>query len=134
MARLSNSNIIRDGGLISEGITMPTCIFCQIASGEVPSEIVFKNEEIVAFNDINPEAPVHLLIVPIKHIDSLNTAEAEDAALIGRMLLIAARLAKDNKLEKGYRLVLNVGREAGQSIDHLHLHLLGGRYLNWPPG
>lgn len=113
---------------------MDKCIFCQIAGGDVPSDIVYKDEDVVAFTDINPEAPVHLLIIPRKHIDSLDTAIAEDAALMGRMLLVASRLAKDNNLGKGYRLVLNVGREAGQSIDHLHLHLLGGRYLAWPPG
>lgn len=113
---------------------MSSCIFCQIATGEVPAEIIFKDEQVVAFKDMNPEAPVHLLIVPIKHIDSLNTAGPEDAALFGHLLLAAARLAIDYKLEKGYRLVLNVGREAGQSIDHLHFHLLGGRYLSWPPG
>ena len=113
---------------------MSKCIFCQIAGGEVPSDIVYKDSEIVAFSDMNPEAPVHILIVPKKHIESLNTAEPEDAALMGRMLLTGARLAQENKLDKGYRLVLNVGREAGQSIDHLHFHLLGGRYLAWPPG
>ncbi|HEX21690.1 MAG TPA: histidine triad nucleotide-binding protein [Actinobacteria bacterium] len=110
------------------------CIFCQIAGGDVPSEIIYKDEEMVAFNDINPEAPVHILIVPKKHISSLNEAESNDAQLIGRLFLRAAKIAHDKRVDKGYRLVINVGREAGQTVDHLHIHLLGGRYLAWPPG
>lgn len=111
-----------------------SCIFCQIAGGDVDSEFVYKDDEMVAFNDINPEAPVHILIVPTKHISSLNEAETNDAQLLGRLLLRAAQIARVKKIDKGYRLVVNVGREAGQTVDHIHIHLLGGRYLAWPPG
>ena len=111
-----------------------SCIFCQIANGELPSEIVYKDDEMVAFNDMNPEAPTHILIVPKKHISSLNESEASDAELLGRLFLRAAKIAQENNLGQGYRLVVNVGREAGQTVDHLHIHLLGGRYLAWPPG
>jgi len=111
-----------------------SCIFCQIAGGDVPAEIIYKDKEMVVFNDINPEAPVHLLIVPIKHISSLNEADPGDAELLGDMFLRAVKLAQERNLDKGYRLVVNVGREAGQTVDHLHIHLLGGRYLAWPPG
>lgn len=106
------------------------CIFCQIASGKIPSDIVYQDKEIVAFRDINPKAPVHILIIPKKHIASLKQQSQSDTALVGRMVAVASRLAKDEGVaEKGYRLVINCGKEGGQLVPHLHMHLLGGRQL-----
>jgi histidine triad (HIT) family protein len=114
---------------------MNDCIFCQIAAGKLASDIVFEDEDVVAFNDINPEAPTHILIVPRKHLANLNDAVSEDAALLGRVVITAAALAKQRGLDgQGYRLVVNTGQEAGQTVDHVHFHLLGGRFLSWPPG
>jgi len=112
-----------------------SCIFCSIASGEIPSKKLYEDSEIVAFEDINPEAPIHILIIPKIHIGSLREAEKSDAALFGRMLLVAKELAYRLMIaESGYRIVLNTGTQAGQTVDHLHLHLLGGRAMRWPPG
>jgi histidine triad (HIT) family protein len=107
------------------------CIFCQIASGKIPSDIVYQDQEIVAFRDINPKAPVHILIIPKKHIASLNQLSQSDTALVGRMVAVASRLAKgEGVAEKGYRLAINCGKEGGQLVPHLHMHLLGGRQLS----
>ncbi len=107
------------------------CIFCQIASGKIPADIIYQDEEIIAFRDIKPLAPVHLLIVPRKHIPSLDQMEESDAALVGRMVVIANKLAKDEGVDqKGYRLAINCGAEGGQLVPHLHMHLLGGRKLS----
>jgi histidine triad (HIT) family protein len=107
------------------------CIFCQIASGKIPSDIVYQDEEVIAFRDINPQAPVHLVIIPRKHITSLAHLSEADAALIGRMVAIANQLAKkEGVADKGYRLAINCGEEGGQAVPHLHLHLLGGRRLS----
>ena len=105
------------------------CIFCKIVKGEIPSTKVFENENVVAFNDIHPKAKVHILIVPKKHIESVKTLKETDKELIGELFLIAKKIAKENKLE-GYKVVVNVGREGGQLVDHLHLHLLSGNVLN----
>jgi len=114
---------------------MESCIFCRIAAKEVQSKIAYEDEEVVAFHDINPQAPVHVLIVPRKHIPTLNDAGEEDQALLGKMMLVAQKLAKELGIaDSGYRLVLNTNRGAGQSIFHIHLHLLGGRLFHWPPG
>ncbi len=113
---------------------MSDCIFCKIASGEFESDIVYEDDDIIAFNDMNPEAPTHILIVPKRHIESLNDAVAGDADILGKVQLVAKGLAKDKGVGSGYRLVLNVGAEAGQTINHIHYHLLGGRSLTWPPG
>ena len=113
---------------------MSECLFCKIGRKELPGKIVYEDSEIFAFEDIHPQAPTHILICPRKHFASLSDATAEDAALLGRILLLAAQLAKERKLEDGYRTVLNNGRGAGQSVFHLHLHLLGGRSFRWPPG
>lgn len=114
---------------------MDDCLFCQIAAGKLASDVVYEDNDIVAFNDINPEAPVHVLVVPRRHIATLNDALAADAELLGKLMLVAASLAKQKGLDlAGYRLVANTGREAGQTIDHIHFHLLGGRFLSWPPG
>ena len=113
---------------------MDDCLFCKIIRGEIASKKVYEDERTFAFEDINPQAPVHVLIVPKKHIIGLKEAQAEDADLLGYMQLVAARLAQERNIERGYRTVFNVGPGAGQSVFHLHLHLLGGRTLRWPPG
>jgi histidine triad (HIT) family protein len=114
---------------------MADCIFCRIASGEMPSQIVHQDKEAVAFRDISPQAPTHVLVISRKHIASLSSLSADDAALAGRMLHLCAKIAQEEGLVgRGYRVVVNCGREAGQSVDHLHFHLLGGRALGWPPG
>ena len=113
---------------------MNDCLFCKISSGEIPSNKVFEDERVFAFHDINPKAPVHVLIVPKKHIRGLKEATAEDAELLGHCQLVAAEIARQQDVEEGYRTVYNVGPRAGQSVFHLHLHLLGGRPLRWPPG
>ncbi|MDQ7052099.1 MAG: histidine triad nucleotide-binding protein [candidate division KSB1 bacterium] len=114
---------------------MADCIFCKIISGELKGDIVFQNEHLVAFRDINPQAPVHILIVPRKHIATLNDLTATDAAIISEMVLTAKKLAADEGVaEDGYRLVWNCNRGAGQTVFHIHLHLMGGRAFGWPPG
>jgi len=107
------------------------CIFCQIASGKIPGDIVYQDREIIAFRDIKPKAPLHLLILPRKHIPSLDQLTESDTALVGRMVAVANKLAKDEGVaEKGYRLAINCGTEGGQLVPHLHIHLLGGRKLS----
>jgi len=110
------------------------CLFCRIIRGEIPAKKIYEDEETFVFEDIKPQAPTHMLIIPKKHIVGLREAKAEDASIIGRLHLVAAQIARDHKIENGYRTVLNVGPGAGQSVFHLHLHLLGGRPLSWPPG
>jgi len=106
------------------------CIFCRIAAGEVPAAIVYHDDEITAFWDRLPAAPVHILVIPNKHMDSLNQAETEDACILGKMILKAREIARDEGVdEKGYRLVINTGLEGGQSVYHVHLHLIGGKKL-----
>jgi len=110
-----------------------SCIFCKIARGEIPAQMVANNKEIVAFRDLNPQAPVHILIVPKKHIASLD--DAADSYLLGQMVSLASAIARQERIAKGgYRTVINTGKDGGQSVDHLHLHLLGGRAMTWPPG
>jgi histidine triad (HIT) family protein len=113
---------------------MSDCLFCRIIGGEIPSRKAFEDESTYAFEDINPQAPTHILIVPKKHIRGLKEATAQDAEVIGRCHLVASQLARERSIEDGYRTVLNVGPRAGQSVFHLHVHLLGGRSLHWPPG
>lgn len=114
---------------------MTGCVFCRIASGEAPASIVHEDEDVVAFHDIHPQAPTHILVIPRRHIRSLNEAQAEDRDLLGRLLLVTRDLAVARGMgERGYRIVTNCGRGAGQSVFHLHLHLLGGRPMSWPPG
>ncbi|MCD6080683.1 MAG: histidine triad nucleotide-binding protein [Candidatus Omnitrophica bacterium 4484_49] len=110
------------------------CIFCKIADKEISSSIVYEDPEIVAFNDINPQAPVHIIIIPRKHIPRVMDLEENDAALIGKLFIVAKKLAKEKEIEDGYRLVINCNPGAGQSVFHIHLHLLGGRKFTWPPG
>ena len=111
------------------------CIFCKVAHGKLPAYILYKDDRVVAFHDINPQAPVHVLIVPIKHIPDLETAAEEDADVVGRMFQVATRVAGELRFAKnGYRLVLNNGAGAGQIVPHLHLHVMSGRRFDWPPG
>lgn len=109
------------------------CVFCKIAAGEIPSEAIYEDENLIAFNDLDPQAPIHFLVIPKKHITSLATLDEADSALISQIMLTIAKLAKENGLE-GYRVVTNIGEEGGQSVPHLHFHVLGGRSFNWPPG
>ncbi|HAH07014.1 MAG TPA: histidine triad nucleotide-binding protein [Elusimicrobia bacterium] len=109
------------------------CIFCKIVSGQVKSQNVHEDDDCVAFKDLNPQAPTHLLVVPKKHIPSLAAAVSGDEALLGRLQGAIRAIAKSQKLDS-YRVVTNIGRMAGQSVDHLHYHVLGGRRLGWPPG
>jgi histidine triad (HIT) family protein len=113
---------------------MEDCLFCRIVAGEIPSKKVYEDEHTFAFEDIDPKAPTHVLVVPKKHIRGLKEAPTEDAAIVGLCHLAAARVARERGIEDGYRTVLNVGPGAGQSVFHLHVHLLGGRTLKWPPG
>ncbi len=110
------------------------CLFCKIGAKQIPSKIVYEDAELFAFEDINPQAPTHILICPRKHFESLTDAGAEDQVVLGKLQLVAAQLARERNLLEGYRTVLNSGRGAGQSVFHLHLHLLGGRQFRWPPG
>jgi histidine triad (HIT) family protein len=110
------------------------CLFCRIIRGEIPSKKVYEDSETFVFEDINAQAPTHVLIIPKKHIVDIKEAKAQDAEIIGKMHLVAAKIARDRNIESGYRTVFNVGPGAGQSVFHLHLHLLGGRTLGWPPG
>lgn len=111
------------------------CIFCKIVRGDIPATMVYQDERVVAFRDINPGAPTHVLIIPREHIGSAAEVDASKAALAGYLIQIAAQIAKqENLVESGYRLVTNIGADAGQSVPHLHFHLLGGRQMAWPPG
>ena len=110
-----------------------TCLFCRIIRGEIPSTKVGESDGAIAFRDVNPQAPTHVLVIPRTHVDSL--AAAEDSAMLGEVLTLAASVARSEGLEAdGYRVVINNGRNAGQAVDHLHLHVLGGRKMTWPPG
>jgi len=113
---------------------MADCLFCRIIAGEIPSRKVFEDDHIFAFEDIQPGAPTHILLVPKRHLPGLAEAEAGDGSILGNLQLRAAAIARERGLNTGYRTVLNVGPDAGQSVFHLHLHLLGGRHLAWPPG
>lgn len=113
---------------------MDDCLFCKIGAKKISAKMVYEDHRIFAFEDINPQAPTHILICPRKHLVSLADATTEDTSLLGHILLVAAQLARDRKLEEGYRTVFNNGVGAGQSVFHLHLHLLGGRNFRWPPG
>ena len=110
------------------------CIFCRIASKDVPATIVYEDDEVVAFRDLAPKAPTHVLLIPRKHVDSLDHAVPADRDLLGRLLLAAKAVAAQDGLGDGYRVVTNVGPAAGQSVLHLHFHVLGGRPMAWPPG
>lgn len=110
----------------------PTCPFCRIIAGQAPAEVLYRDEQVIAFRDIHPQAPTHILVVPLEHVPYLDGVE--DEQLLGHLLRVAATLADREGIGGGYRVVINRGREAGQSVFHLHLHLLGGRRMGWPPG
>ena len=114
---------------------MPECIFCKMVSGEIQPDLVYQDQHVIAFRDINPQAPTHVLVVPREHIATLNDLTPDHAALIGRMYLAARAVAhQDGIAERGYRTLINCNPEAGQTVYHLHLHVLGGRHMRWPPG
>lgn len=111
------------------------CIFCKIAKGEIKTEVVYEDAEILAFKDVNPQAPFHVLFIPKKHIPTLNDVEESDSGLLGRILMKVKEAAVQNGIaEEGYRTVINCNKDAGQEVFHIHVHLLGGRKFNWPPG
>lgn len=112
---------------------MTDCLFCRIVAGEIPAKKVYEDAHTFAFEDLDPKAPTHVLIVPKKHIRGLKEATPEEAEIVGRCHLAAAHIARERNIEEGYRTVLNVGPKSGQSVFHLHVHLIGGRNLSWPP-
>lgn len=113
----------------------PNCLFCRVVRGEVPADIVHEDDLVLAFRDINPKAPTHLLLIPRTHIDSAADLAETDAEMLGRLFAVAANLARETGIaDRGFRLVSNSGAAAGQSVEHLHFHLLGGRSMSWPPG
>jgi histidine triad (HIT) family protein len=114
---------------------MEDCIFCKIINKETPASIVFEDEKIIAFNDINPQAPIHILLIPREHFASLNDVPEEKKNILSHLLLKARQIAREKGIaEKGYRIVLNTEKDSGQEVFHIHLHLLGGRRMHWPPG
>lgn len=114
---------------------MTDCIFCQIIEKKIPAKIVYEDEEIIAFRDINPQAPVHILLLPKKHIESVMKISEQDKSAISKIYTVASQIAKSESIaETGFRIVVNNGPDAGQAVKHLHFHLLGGRKFSWPPG
>lgn len=114
---------------------MSDCLFCKINKGEIPAEILYQDDDVTVFRDVNPQAPVHFLVIPKKHISTLNDLQPDDGMLIGKMLLTAKNVAADLGIsESGYRTTMNCNSGAGQTVYHIHLHVLGGRQMNWPPG
>ena len=110
------------------------CLFCKIAAGEIPSKKAYEDEKVFAFYDIDPQAPVHILVIPKEHIQSVSQITPENQEIVGHIFTVIAKLTQELNLEDGYRVVSNVGQQGGQSVPHLHFHLLGGRNLGWPPG
>ncbi len=110
------------------------CLFCKIIAGQMPATFVYRDDHVVAIRDIHPMAPTHILLMPTRHLGSIDEAAGEDAEMIGGLYLSAARVAAQEGLSHGYRLVINTGRDGGQTVGHLHVHLLGGRGMRWPPG
>ncbi len=116
-------------------MSLTDCLFCKILSGDIPAEIVYENDEMLAFRDINPQAPTHVLLIPRKHVATINDMTEDDVSDVGRLFLAAAEIAAEEGIaEDGYRVVMNCNAGAGQSVFHLHLHLMGGRQMTWPPG
>ncbi|NBU31594.1 MAG: histidine triad nucleotide-binding protein [Actinobacteria bacterium] len=113
---------------------MTECLFCKIVAGEIPAEIVFETDQAIAFRDIDPKAPTHILVIPRKHYDNITELTRADVALAGALLDVVTQVIQQEALIHGYRLVANTGPNAGQSVDHVHFHILGGRELTWPPG
>jgi histidine triad (HIT) family protein len=112
----------------------PDCIFCKIVAGTIPAKLVYEDDQVLAFPDMNPQAPLHLLVIPRQHLTSLAQAATEHTRLLGHLLSAAAEVARQQGLANGYRVVINTGPDGGQTVAHLHLHVLGGRALHWPPG
>ncbi|MCM8758540.1 MAG: histidine triad nucleotide-binding protein [Candidatus Omnitrophica bacterium] len=113
----------------------PGCVFCAIIEGQEPAKKLYEDKEVVAFFDINPQAPIHILVIPRRHIKNLLDVNEKDAPILSKLIMVATMLAKKHDIaETGYRIVVNTNRNAGQSVDHLHIHILGGRILGWPPG
>lgn len=116
-------------------VSCMSCLFCKIINREIPASIVYEDDQLIAFNDINPQAPTHVLVVPKRHIATLNDLQDEDATLVGTLVQRAAAIARERGVEAaGYRTVFNTNRDAGQTVFHIHLHVIGGRGLGWPPG
>lgn len=116
-------------------MTGQDCMFCRILDGDIPADIIYESDAAIAFRDINPQAPTHVLIIPRRHISTINDLDAGDEELVGQLFMAAKEVARQEGLaEDGYRVVMNCGEGAGQSVFHIHLHLLGGRLFNWPPG
>jgi histidine triad (HIT) family protein len=113
---------------------MPSCIFCDVVDGKIPSKLIREDHLAIAFHDVSPKAPTHFLVIPREHIQDLDGAEPEKELLLGHLLLMAKEIAADQGLGNGYRVVINRGADGGQTVDHLHVHVLGGRPLSWPPG
>jgi len=113
---------------------MDDCLFCKMVAGKIPAKKVYEDERVFVFEDIKPQAPTHVLVVPKKHVVGLDQANEADTEIIGYCQLVAAKIARERGLENGFRTVYNVGPDAGQTVFHLHLHLLGGRRMSWPPG
>ena len=114
---------------------MSDCLFCKIVEGEIPCDKIFENDQVIAFRDLNPQAPTHILVIPRKHISTVNELTADDKNIVGEMVLAAQAVAKQEGIEEsGYRLVMNCNEGAGQTVFHIHLHIMGGRRMNWPPG
>ena len=114
---------------------MTDCLFCKMVSGEIAPDKVFENDDVLAFRDINPQAPTHVLVVPKRHVATLNELDDESAGLVGKMVLAAAEVARrEGFAEQGYRTIINCNADGGQTVFHIHLHLLGGRVMGWPPG
>ncbi len=114
---------------------MTECVFCRIVAGQIPATIIYRDDKVVAFRDTNPQAPVHVLVIPTAHVPSLNGLSEDHDEMVGYLIRTAAQIAKQEGVaESGYRLIANTGPDAGQSVDHVHCHLLGGRRLGWPPG
>ncbi len=114
---------------------MTDCLFCKIRDGEIPADIVYENDDVIAFRDVNPQAPLHVLIVPRKHIATVNDVQPDDAMVMGKLFLAAQHIAAQEDIaDDGYRLVVNCNSKAGQTVFHIHMHVLGGRNMTWPPG
>lgn len=114
---------------------MSNCIFCKIAEGTIPAKIIYRDEQAIAFEDLNPQAPVHVLVIPKRHISSIQDVTERDRELLSHLMLTGTKIAKEKGLsDAGYRIVTNIGRDGGQSVFHLHWHILGGRPMGWPPG
>ena len=112
-----------------------SCIFCKIIAGEIPAEILFQDDDVLCFRDVAPQAPTHMLVIPKKHIGSIAELEEADTNIAGKILVTATRMAKEQGIsESGYRVVMNCGDEGGQTVGHIHMHVLGGRQMGWPPG